>query len=87
MPYSVAFVPSAADSLRKLPAKTRGRVAAKIDALQVEPRPPGVEKLSGQDELYRIRSGRYRVIYRITDEVLEVLIVRIGHRRDVYRDL
>ena len=56
-----------------------------MDGLAKEPRPKGVKKLSGADDLYRIRVGDYRVVYQIRDDRLIVLVVRIGHRKDVYR--
>jgi mRNA interferase RelE/StbE len=82
--YSVLIKTSAARELELLPEKPRRRIAKKIQALADQPRPPGCEKLSG-DELYRIRQGDYRVVYSIEDDVLTVHVVRIGHRRDVYR--
>ncbi|MEL7083674.1 MAG: type II toxin-antitoxin system RelE/ParE family toxin [Cyanobacteria bacterium P01_A01_bin.3] len=75
----------AAKQFKALPAKEQQRLKARIDALASEPRPTGVVKLSGEDDLYRIRSGNYRVIYGIQDTKLLVLVVKIGHRRDVYR--
>mgnify|MGYP001580816136 FL=1 len=56
-----------------------------MDALAATPRPKGVKKLTGTDDLYRIRVGDYRIVYQIHDDRLIVLVVRIGHRRDVYR--
>ena len=56
-----------------------------MDALAANPRPKGVKKLSGPDDLYRIRVGDYRIVYQIHDDRLIVLVVRIGHRKDVYR--
>ncbi|MDJ0899633.1 MAG: type II toxin-antitoxin system RelE/ParE family toxin [Xenococcus sp. MO_188.B8] len=57
----------------------------KIDALATEPRPEGVVKLKGEENLYRIRVGDYRVIYNVQDDRLLVLVVKVGHRGDVYR--
>jgi mRNA interferase RelE/StbE len=61
------------------------RIAGKINDLVQEPRPMGVEKLEGEDDLYRVRVGDYRVVFTISDERLIVLVVRIAHRKDVYR--
>ena len=61
------------------------RVDARILALAEDPRPPGAKRLAGSEGLHRIRVGDYRVVYAIEDDVLLVLVVRIGHRRDVYR--
>jgi mRNA interferase RelE/StbE len=82
--YKIVFKKSAAKELDKLPRKELKIVTNKIRALGEEPRPPGCEKLSGQ-ERYRIRQGDYRVIYSIDDLVRIVAVVKIGHRRDVYR--
>ena len=82
--YSVLIQPSAVKELQNLPVEQRRRIGKKIGSLADEPRPYGCEKLSG-DDLYRIRQGNYRVVYSIEDKVLVVLVVRIGHRRDVYR--
>ena len=65
-------------------AKTRARVALKIEALGGDPRPPGSAKLKGSDN-YRVRQGTFRIIYSIDDGVLTVEVIDIGHRRDVYR--
>jgi len=56
-----------------------------MDALAINPRPKGVKKLTGLDSLYRIRTGDYRIVYQVRDDRLIVLVVRIGHRKDVYR--
>lgn len=61
------------------------RVVARLEALAEEPRPHGCRKLRGQDDLYRIRIGDYRAIYSIVDNRLIVLVVAVGHRRDIYR--
>lgn len=62
----------------------RERIGAAIDALAVEPRPPGVVRLAGRDD-FRIRVGDYRIVYAVDDAALLVLVARIAHRRDVYR--
>jgi mRNA interferase RelE/StbE len=82
--YSVLIKPSAAKELEKVPVEQRRRIARKILSLGDNARPHGCEKLSG-DDLYRIRQGDHRVVYSIEDDVLIVLVVRVGHRRDVYR--
>jgi mRNA interferase RelE/StbE len=82
--YSLEVKRSAAKELAQLPSKDRGRVIARIQALSEDPRPVGAEKLSGQ-ERYRVRQGDYRILYEIEDDVLRVMVVRIGHRRDIYR--
>jgi mRNA interferase RelE/StbE len=74
----------AAKELEGLPPKVRRRVVSKIEGLGAAPRPRGVEKLSGREK-YRIRQGDYRVLYSIDDTAKMVTVVKIGHRRDVYR--
>lgn len=82
--YSVFIKPSAAKELEVVPRKDRLRIVERIRDLAEDPRPPGCEKLSG-DEKYRVRQGRYRILYTIQDEVLVVTVIKIGHRREVYR--
>jgi mRNA interferase RelE/StbE len=82
--YDLVFRKSVAKDLRALPKKDVKRILQRIRALVLDPRPLGCEKLSGQ-ERYRIRQGAYRIIYEITDATLLVLVVKVGHRRDVYR--
>lgn len=82
--YSIEIKRSAAKELAELPRKDLVRVVKRIQALAVDPRPAGVEKLSGQ-ERYRVRQGNYRILYEIADEVLRITVVKVGHRRDVYR--
>ena len=67
-----------------MPGKNRDRIIGKIRGLEENPRPPGAEKLSGDDK-YRLRQGDYRILYEIQDRQLIVTVVRIGNRRDVYR--
>ena len=86
MRYEVRFNPAAAKELAKLPREVQRRLAPKIDALTVNPRPPGAERLSGEDA-WRIRVGDYRVVYTIEDLVLLVLVIHVGNRRDVYKRL
>lgn len=86
--YKVFFKKSAAKELDDLPGKKdRQRIVARIQHLSENPRPSGVEKLSGTDEKYRIRQGNYRIVYEIADTDETVTIVKIGHRKDVYRGL
>ncbi|MGH7623937.1 MAG: type II toxin-antitoxin system RelE family toxin [Gemmatimonadaceae bacterium] len=82
--YSLQIKRSAAKELAQLPTKDRRRVIARIQSLADEPRPSGAEKLSGQ-ERYRVHQGDYRILYEIEDQVLRILVVKIGHRRNVYR--
>ena len=82
--YSVVIKPSAVKELEAVPRKDRLRIAQKIRALAGNPRPAGCEKLSGLEQ-YRLRQGRYRIVYSISDPEQTVLVVKIGHRKEVYR--
>jgi len=82
--YSLVIKKSAERELRALPKADVRRVTERIRGLAPNPRPPGNEKLSGQ-ERYRIRQGDYRIVYAVDDEGRTVEIVKIGHRREVYR--
>ena len=84
--YKVLIKPSAVKEVEAVPAKDRERVVRKIRALTEDPRPRGSEKLSGDDK-YRVRQGRYRVVYSVSDDDRTVLVVKVGHRREVYRQL
>jgi len=81
---SLGIKRSAAKELDELPKKERRRIVERIQALAEEPRPRGSEKLSGQEK-YRLRQGNLRILYEIDDPSLSVTIVKIGHRREVYR--
>ena len=82
--FEVVFKRSVARDLRQIPKKDVTRILKRIEALKMEPRPPGVEKLSGQEK-YRIRQGVYRILYEIENDKLIIVVVKIGHRRHVYR--
>lgn len=83
--YAVELLPSAAKQLSALDRSIRRRLARRIDQLATEPRGGDAVKLRGTDDIWRTRVGDYRVLYRLHDAVLVVLVVRIGHRREVYR--
>ena len=83
--YEVFIKPSAAKELEGVGAKKdRQRIVARIRELTKNPRPPGFQELSGSDK-YRIRCGNYRIVYSINDDELLAQVVKIGHRREVYR--
>lgn len=82
--YSVLIKRSAAKEIEALPKGDRAKVMCRIAALADDPRPPGCEKLSTL-ERYRVRQGDYRIVYSIEDENLTDWVVRVGHRRDIYR--
>ncbi|WP_144783243.1 type II toxin-antitoxin system RelE/ParE family toxin [Microbacterium sp. BH-3-3-3] len=83
MTYRVELLPSAVRAIRKLPPEAKRRIQAVIEVLADEPRPPAAKKLTARPE-WRVRTGDYRVLYRIEDEVLTIVVVHAGHRRDVY---
>jgi len=82
--YRVLIKPSAVKELEDLPVRDGKRVAAMIEHLADDPRAPGAEKLSGHEK-YRLRQGDYRIVYSIDDADSTVVVVKVGHRRDVYR--
>lgn len=82
--YSVRIKRSAAKELETVPSNDRKRIIKRIEGLAREPRPPGCEKLSGEEK-YRLRQGAYRILYEIVDQELIVTVVKVGNRRDVYR--
>ena len=84
--YRVLIKPSAAKEIEAVDQKKdRQRIVARILALGDEPRPVGCEKLAGESDRYRVRVGRYRVVYSVADDELLVLVVRVADRKDVYR--
>ncbi|MBI4229423.1 MAG: type II toxin-antitoxin system RelE/ParE family toxin [Planctomycetes bacterium] len=87
MAYRVELTQSARRDLDSLLPEIFKRVDQRIRALALDPRPPGVKKMQGPGGLYRVRVGDYRIVYRIQDRILLVLIVKIGDRREVYRGL
>ena len=82
--YKIYFKRSVLKDLDAISKKDLQRIINRIDLLKKDPRPPGCEKLSGQ-ERYRVRQGNYRIVYSIQDDVLTAWVVKIGRRRDVYR--
>jgi mRNA interferase RelE/StbE len=85
--YELEWRPAARKALARLDRPIRIRVLRKVDALADEPRPPGVTKLAGPSDLWRIRIGDYRVVYSIVDNRLIVTVVHVASRGSVYRDL
>ncbi len=82
--YKIYFKASVEKDFKKIPRKDTKKILQRIDSLTIEPRPNNCEKLSDR-EIYRIRQGRYRIIYSIQDNELTVWVVKIGHRKDIYR--
>jgi mRNA interferase RelE/StbE len=84
--YRLSIKRSAARELEAVAQKAdRQRLVARIEALAGDPRPPGCEKLAGHSDRYRVRQGNYRVVYSVDDAQRVVLVVKVGHRREVYR--
>lgn len=83
--YRLVFKKSVAKDLRAVPKRDIGRILERIESLRDDPRPPGAEKLSGQ-ERYRVRQGSYHILYEICDTAVVVTVVKVGHRREVYRE-
>ena len=82
--YKLCFTETFYKNLRGIPKKDIARILKRVSDLAIDPRPYGSEKLSGEQEKYRIRQGNYRVIYSIEDDQLVVIVVKVGHRREVY---
>ncbi|MCP2727465.1 type II toxin-antitoxin system RelE family toxin [Limnofasciculus baicalensis] len=86
MNYTIEISSLATRQIKKLPSETQIQVLATLAALAQKPRPDGVTKMKGEDNTYRLRVKNYRIVYEILDEQLIVLIVKVGHRREVYRN-
>lgn len=87
MAYQIKILPAALRQLQEIPRTEQKRIKVRIDGLAEDPWPAGVKRLRGKREFLRIRSGNYRIIYTVERERLTVLIIKIGHRRDVYHHL
>lgn len=85
MTYQVEIAPAAKRLIKKLTPTLQLAIVKRLEELSLEPRPTGVVKLEGSDSLYRVRLGDYRIIYEIQDTQLLVVVVKVGHRSDVYR--
>ncbi len=85
MTYQVTLAPAAARQLRKFDPQVRRRLQAAIELLATEPRPPSATQLVGGAGQWRVRTGDYRIVYEIHEQGLLVLVLSIGHRREIYR--
>ena len=85
--YQVIISAPAKRNLKKLSYSLQKRIEAKIAALSTNPRPAGVKALKSSDNLLRLRVGEYRVVYKVEDKRLIVIVIQVGHRREVYRKL
>nr|WP_320012461.1 type II toxin-antitoxin system RelE/ParE family toxin [uncultured Desulfobulbus sp.] len=82
--YEVLFKDSVYKDLRHIPKTDLQRILARIEQLAIDPLPPGSQKLTGA-ELYRVRQGNYRIVYTIEEDKLIVCVVKVGHRKEIYR--
>ncbi len=85
MRYRIQIKPRATKALAKIPNPHRRRIAKAIDSLAADPRPSAARKLTGAADAWRLRVGDYRIVYDIVDNILTVYVIRIGHRKDIYR--
>ena len=85
MPYAIVVVPSAQRALQQIDKRDQKRIVVRIDALAQDPHPPGSRKMQGGTDEFRIRVGDYRVSYSVNDTEITIVVIRIGHRRDIYR--
>ena len=85
MAYTILLAPPAERQLKAFTPSVQKRLVRRLKTLRENPRPQGVKKLAGEDNLYRIREGDYRIIYTIDDKELFVLLVKIGDRKEIYR--
>jgi len=85
MTYEVALAPVVTRQLRKFDPQVRRRLQAAFELLATEPRPPAATRLVGGAGEWRVRTGDYRIVYEIQDERLLVLVLSVGHRRDIYQ--
>jgi mRNA interferase RelE/StbE len=84
--YSVFLAPAAERQLKKLPPQIKTQIVPVLKALESDPRPSGAKKLKGSEDIWRVRKGSYRILYEIEDKQLTVLVLKIDHRKQVYRD-
>ncbi len=82
--YKIFFKKSVEKDFKLIPKKNLKKILDRIEALAEDPRPSGCEKLTGQQK-YRLRQGRYRILYSIQDDELTIWVVKVGHRKDIYR--
>ncbi len=85
MPYDIKVSPGAARQLKKIDGRVLSQIAAKIDSLALNPRPHGSEKLTGYDDLFRVRVGDYRIVYGVEDRLVLIVVLKIGNRAEVYQ--
>jgi len=87
MAYTIEFRPSVLKSLEKIPKRDLVRIKKKVDGLSTNLPDPNTTKMEGNNTFHKVRTGYYRIIYEIHNDRLVILVVKIGHRKDVYRNL
>lgn len=87
MTYAVRFAAGALREIRALPADTRREVGSVISKLADDPRPAGTKRIADIPDCYRVRAGVFRIVYTVTDRILTVSVVTVGHRKEVYKKL
>ena len=85
--YKVQLTQGAADFIRGQTKKVQRQITGKLRRLKDDPRPPDCKKITGAENIYRLRSGVYRNVYQVFDDRVLVIVIRMGHRKDVYRRL
>lgn len=85
--YKVQLAQAAADFIRGQTKKVQRQITGKLRRLKDDPRPPEAKKIAGAENFYRLRSGVYRIVYQVFDDRVLVTVIRIGHRKDVYKRL
>ena len=85
MAYTIQFKPLALRQFENLPREVQRRIASKIESLRDDPFPSGCKKMKAVPDAWRIRAGDYRVVYQVHRGILLVLVLTVGHRKDVYR--
>jgi mRNA interferase RelE/StbE len=83
--YKIEITASAERSLKKIPKRDISKIVDMIQVLAITPFPEGCRKLRGEEDVYRVRQGNYRIIYEVADKKLIILVLKIGHRKDIYR--
>ena len=87
MSYRIEIKRSAAKALKEIPKANRKRIVEKIDSLAESPPNPDTTKMKGDNPFHKVRVGDYRIVYEIQEDVLVILVIKIGHRKDIYRNL
>lgn len=83
--YKIEITTTAEKSLRKIPKKDIQKIVDAIQILAISPFPEGCRKLKGEEDIYRVRQGNYRIIYEVIEKRLIILVLKVGHRKDIYK--